>query len=239
MVKIAAEVQVSTDLKGFQPITMLDWEGKVASTIFLGGCNFRCFFCHNPELVLYAHELPSIAWRDVERHLMARQGWIDGVVVSGGEPCLNPNLKGLLKQIKGLGYPVKLDTNGSFPAVLEDLIGQNLVDYVALDVKTTFDKYHLVTRADPRLIRSSIRLLTSTNTAHEFRTTVVPGLVKREDVSEIARHLGEAGGARYYLQQFKPSKVLAEEAAHIEPYRLRVLEQFVEDADRHIPTKLR
>lgn len=240
MVKVATDVKVGLDVKGFIPITLLDWEGKVASTIFMGGCNFRCFFCHNPELVLSPHDQPSIPWRDVERCLIARQRWIDGVVVSGGEPCANPSLKGLLREIKALGYAVKLDTNGSFPETLKELISEGLIDFVAMDVKTSFSKYNLIGKdIDVGKIRASIKLILSFRLDHEFRTTVVPGLVKKEDVVEIAQYLSSSGGKRYILQQFKPGRVLTEQASRLKPYRLRLLEEFTEEANKYIPTRLR
>lgn len=239
MVKVATDVKVGLDIKGFIPITMLDWEGKVAATIFVGGCNFRCFFCHNPELVLSSHDLPTIAWRDVERYLINRRGWIDGVVVSGGEPCANSSLKGLLREIKALNYSIKLDTNGSFPETLRELISEGLVDFVAMDIKTSFNRYDLVSSIDVEKIRASIKLILSFRLDHEFRTTVVPGLVKREDIIEIAKYLSSAGAKRYTLQQFKPGRVLSEEVSRLQPYRLRLLEEFTEEANQYIPTKLR
>ena len=139
---------VGVNIKGHLPVTLLDWEGKVATVLFLGGCNFRCPFCHNPELVLRPDEQPTVPFEDVTAYLAGKKGWIDGVVITGGEPTLSPGLRPLIEKIRALGYPVKLDTNGSNPSVLGALLDAGLVDYVAMDIKSRFEDYAAATQTD-------------------------------------------------------------------------------------------
>ena len=161
------------DIQGLQKMTLLDYPGKVACTVFLGGCDFRCPFCHNGELVLS----PAPAQMDQEEllaFLKKRQGLLDGVCITGGEPLLRPDLKGLLEAIHALGYPVKLDTNGSHPRALVDLVERKLVDYVAMDVKNSPERYPEtvgVPELDVGPIRESVGFLLEGMVDYEFRTT--------------------------------------------------------------------
>jgi pyruvate formate lyase activating enzyme len=241
MAKIDFDLQTRTEIKGFIPVTMLDWEGKVAAALFLGGCNFRCPYCHNPELVLSPENLPSISWEIIEKFLTARSSWIDGLVIGGGEPCGNSNLKNLLEDLKKLNFPVKLETNGSFPETLKEIISRKLVNFIAMDVKTSFPKYPDVAmrNVNTEKIKESINLIISSDIDYEFRTTVVPGFVKREDVLEIARYLGRHDAKSYVLQQYKPDKTLDPRAGKIQPYGLRVLEDFAEACNKFLPARLR
>ncbi len=241
MVKIGLDLGPRTEINGFIPVTMLDWEGKVAAALFLGGCNFRCPYCHNPELVLAPESLPTVSWEIIEKFSTARSSWIDGLVVSGGEPCGNSSLKNLLERIKKLNFPVKLDTNGSFPEILKDVISRGLVDFVAMDVKTSLQKYTdlAMRNVNVEKIKESIDLVSSSDIDHEFRTTVVPGFVEKEDLMAIADYLSRQEAKRYVLQQFKPDKTLDPRAGKIQPYGLRVLEDFAKECNRFLPTKLR
>lgn len=215
---------MDVEIKGVIPTTMLDWEGKLATTLFVGGCNFRCPWCQNPDLVLRPQEMATVCWEEIEKHLQAKRDWLDGVVVTGGEPTIHSWLAELLERIKALGYPLKLDTNGSRPEVLRDLLLWRLVDFVAMDIKTSFEKYDQAcgTRVDTEAIRESINLILDSGTDHEFRTTVVPEYVEEADILEIAGYI--PGAKRYVLQQFSSKKTLAAEMSKVRPYDGRFLQ---------------
>ena len=193
-------------VSGLQKLTLLDYPGKVACTVFTGGCNFRCPFCHNASLVLpqrCAQELPE---EEILAFLKKRCGMLDGVAVTGGEPLLHKDIGLFLRKVRDLGYKIKLDTNGSFPDRLEALISDGLVDRVAMDVKNSPALYS-VTAGIPALdiapIEKSRDMLLSGAVEAEFRTTVVKGLHTRESLIETAKWI--AGASEYYLQQFKDS----------------------------------
>lgn len=187
---------------GLQKLTLLDFPGHVACTVFLQGCNFRCPFCHNASLVLGTD---VISEDEVLRFLKKRQGLLDGVAITGGEPLLSKGLDALLEKIKALGYRVKLDTNGSFPDRLRHLIDRQLVDYVAMDIKNSREKYALTAGADGMLpaVEESVSLLLQGLVPYEFRTTVVDELHEPEDFSAIGRWL--FGAQAYFLQAFVDS----------------------------------
>ena len=186
-------------IHGFNKLTLLDYPGRLAATIFLGSCNFRCPFCHNAGLVLAPESEPLIETEEVLKVLRKRKGILDGVCVTGGEPTLDPGLTGLLVQIKELGYPVKLDTNGTRPALVRELVDAGLVDYVAMDIKNSQEKY-----AETAGIRHLVEYLKSGVVDYEFRTTVVKELHKREDIEAIGQWL--SGSRRYFLQNYKESE---------------------------------
>ncbi|NPV69650.1 MAG: anaerobic ribonucleoside-triphosphate reductase activating protein [Firmicutes bacterium] len=190
--------------RGLQKFSLIDYPGMVCATVFLAGCNLRCPYCHNPDLVLDSPHLPRIPEEELLYFLESRRGFIDGVCVSGGEPTLDPCLPGFLAHVKALGFRTKLDTNGTRPDVLARLLERGLVDYIAMDVKAPPDKYRRVTRSrvDPRTIEESIRLVQRSATNYEFRTTVVPGLLSPGDVEAAARWL--QGASKYVLQPYRP-----------------------------------
>ena len=190
---------------GLQKLTLLDYPGKLACTVFTGGCNFRCPFCHNASLVLHAEQVVPIPQEQVYAFLQKRAGMLEGVCVSGGEPLLQSDLEGFLAEVKQLGYAVKLDTNGSSPERLKALVGRGLVDYVAMDVKNTPDKYAQTAGipVDISAIQGSITYLLSGAVPCEFRTTLVRELHDMQDVLEIGRWL--AGSQPYFLQAFEDS----------------------------------
>lgn len=212
------------DIQGLQKMTLLDYPGKVACTVFLGGCDFRCPFCHNGELVLS----PAPAQMDQEEllaFLKKRQGLLDGVCITGGEPLLRSDLKGLLEAIHALGYPVKLDTNGSHPRALVDLVERHLVDYVAMDVKNSPERY-LETVGVPGLdvgpIRESVAFLLEGMVDYEFRTTVVREFHDSDSFRAIGPWL--AGAKRYFLQSFVDRDTVIQEGLH--PWGRAELEEF-------------
>lgn len=190
------------DIQGLQKLTLLDYPGKVACTVFLGGCNLRCPFCHNGELVL----TPGPALMNLEELLTfldRRRGLLDGVCVTGGEPLLRPELPRLLEAVKEKGFLLKLDTNGGFPRALEDVIRRGLVDYVAMDIKNSPDRYPEtagVPGLDVEPYRESAALLLEGRVDYEFRTTVVRELHNEDSFRAIGPWL--KGARRYFLQAF-------------------------------------
>lgn len=192
---------------GFNKTTLLDYPGKVASTIFLGGCNFRCPFCQNSVLVLEPGQQPDYSQEEILAFLKKRKGILDGVCISGGEPTLAQGLEEFLYKIKELDYAVKLDTNGSRPETVKELAEKKLIDKVAMDIKACPDNYHTLTgisRPDMDKICETVEFLLHGNLDYEFRTTVVRELHTRKDFEEIGGWL--EGAKEYYLQAYKDSE---------------------------------
>ena len=190
------------DVQGLQKLTLLDWPGRMACTVFLSGCDFRCPFCHNSELVEGAPP-PAIPESELLGFLKKRRGVLDGVCVTGGEPLLRPDLAELLEKIKALGYPVKLDTNGNHPEQLRALVERGLVDYVAMDVKNCPARYAGTAGVSGLAlgpIRASLDFLLSGAVDYELRTTVVREFHDEEAISALVAWI--AGAKRYYLQAF-------------------------------------
>ncbi len=198
-------------LYGFLPASMLDWPGRLVSVLFVSGCNFRCPYCHNPELVKPQEE-GGFFWSELEGFFNEREGWLDGVVITGGEPTLYPDLPELCRRLKGAGLGVKLDTNGSRPEALQRLLEEGLVDFVAMDVKTSWARYPMVVRRPfpvdelSERLKESVSLILKWGGEHEFRCTVVPDLVEEEDLWAIADSL--RGGSKLVLQAFRSEKTL-------------------------------
>ena len=194
-------------LKGLQKTTLLDFPEKVACTVFTGGCNFRCPFCHNASLVVRASEVEEISEDVFFAYIKKRKGILDGVCITGGEPLLNKDIEEFISRIKSLGFLVKLDTNGAFPDKLEVLLDKGLVDYVAMDVKNSPSKYALTAGLEGKLdfsaIERSIKLIMDKAPDYEFRTTVVRELHTMQDIEDIAKWL--IGARRYYLQKYVDS----------------------------------
>ena len=207
-------------ISGLQKMTLLDFPGKVACTLFLNGCNFRCPYCHNAEL-LDGHIEPLMSREEFLSFLRRRVGLLDGVCVSGGEPTLSAGLKDLLREIKAMGYAVKLDTNGSRPAVLRELVAEGLVDCVAMDIKNAPDKYTAtcgLPKMDLAPIEESIRFLLAGNVDFEFRTTVVQELHTPQDMVKMGRWLTELSGGKpipkLFLQPFTDRDTVAFSGLH-------------------------
>ncbi len=207
------------EIKALEKFAAKDFPGTISSTVFLGGCNFRCPFCHNADLVLRPESLPGLSLDLFLCFLDARKGWLEGVCVTGGEPLLQDHLEDLLSVIKERQLLVKLDTNGSRPERLQDLLGEGLVDWLAMDIKAPLERYQAVTRsavAEGDIIRS-IGLIKNSGLEYILRTTVVPGLVGPEDVLTIAR---QVGGARLYqIQQFFPQDAIDPRYRNVQPFK--------------------
>ena len=211
---------------GLQGLSVIDYPGKLCATVFTAGCNFRCPYCYNVDIVLNHQGLPVIPERDVLNLIYGRRGFLDGLCVGGGEPTLHRALPDFLFKVKALGVSVKVDTNGSRPRMLLKLVEDELVDYVAMDVKAPLRRYPEVVRfkVDVDAVRRSIRLLRRSSVDHEFRTTVVPGLLDGDDLEEIARAL--SGSKRYVIQQFRPGRTLCPDFAEVKPYAASQLKAF-------------
>ena len=189
---------------GFQKLTLLDYPEHTACTLFTGGCNMRCPFCHNTPLV--TGECEEIYSEDeILSFLNKRQGLLDGVAVTGGEPLMQKDIAEFFRKIKELGFDIKLDTNGSFPDKLRELIDNSLVDFIAMDVKNVFTKYEETSgsKINTDIIKKSIDIIKNSNIPHEFRTTVVSPFHTEEDIISIAQYLGAT--EKYYIQCFKDS----------------------------------
>lgn len=194
-------------INGFQKTTLLDYPGHLAATVFLGGCNFLCPYCHNGSLVLSPDSLPVIPKEDILNTLKKRKNILEGVCITGGEPTLEPGLTDFIKEIKELGLLVKLDTNGSNPMLLKDLISSGLLDYVAMDIKNSKEKYSLTIGKEHfpiKNISESVNLLLMHKVAYEFRTTVTKELHTPSDFLSIGEWI--KGADAYFLQSFKLSE---------------------------------
>ncbi len=193
--------------------TLIDYPGKVAATVFLAGCNFRCPWCYSKELVLpeLVAKQPEISQEEFFAFLKGKQGLLEGVVLCGGEPTLNPELPEFIKKIKDLGFLVKLDTNGSNPKMLKELVENKLVDYAAMDIKLPKNRYPLIFGAplSPELIERSIYLLKNSDIDFEFRTTCAPTVHTVDDLAQMAEWIGKKVPGRepkYFLQNFRPER---------------------------------
>ena len=194
-------------ISGLQKLAMVDFPGKLAATVFTGGCNLRCPFCHNALLVNRLAENPEThSVEEVLDFLKKRRGLLDGVVLSGGEPLMQNGAAEFLEQVRSLGFAVKLDTNGCYPEALEEILKRKLVDYVAMDIKNSREKYGVtvgIPDFDVTPIEQSVALLKNSGVDFEFRTTVVKEFHTAQDIVSIGQWL--AGSPRYYLQQFVDS----------------------------------
>ncbi len=194
------------EIHGFQKTTLLDYPGHLASTIFLGGCNFRCPYCHNASLVLYPAGQPTIPEEEIFQHLRKRAGILEGVCITGGEPTLYPGLTNFIHKIKKMGFLVKLDTNGNNPHIIKELTQNGYLDYIAMDIKNSSAKYGLsigINNFNTARISESISYLLSEPVDYEFRTTVVKEHHTLEDIIEMGKWI--QGAKAYYLQPYKDS----------------------------------
>ncbi len=233
---------------GFIETSLVDWDKKVSSVIFLGGCNFNCPFCQNYPLVKESKKLKEFEWEQIKEKLLAKKNWIDGVVISGGEPMMHPEIFGLLYKIKQLGFLTKVDTNGFYPYPLKEAIEAGLVDYIAMDIKTNLNHitdydennpatkyYHLLisdkyNKACGRtiyliVIERTIKLLKECGKDYEFRTTLVPGIVDLDDLLAIGQKLTPA--KRYFIQQFVPENARLEKFKKVKPYKKEEVEKIL------------
>ena len=201
---------ISFVIGGLQKVSLLDYPGKIAAIVFTQGCNFKCGYCHNPELNKLDGQRPAYTVPAFFEFLKMRQGKLDGVVITGGETCIQKDLKKFIAKIKEQGFLVKLDTNGSKPDILKELIKDNLLDYIAMDIKGPLNKYCHITKSDiaSEAIKQSVEIIMKSGVDYEFRTTAIKGQLNTKDFKQIGDLI--CGAKRYYLQKFVPSKTLDE-----------------------------
>lgn len=222
------------DIRGFQKFSLIDYPGRISAIIFTSGCTLRCPFCYNPELVLGDPRLPFFKESEILEFLKKRKGKLEALVITGGEPTLQPDLPKFISRVKKIGYAVKLDTNGSNPEMLEKLIKEKLIDYVACDLKTTWKKYkELKPGVNLDKIKESVYMLKDLEAKplYEFRTTVVPRLVNKRTIEMIGRTL--QGAKKYVLQQYRPQKTL-EKNFDKTVYPLKKLRAFQKIAQKYV-----
>jgi len=221
-------------IAGLQKTTLIDYPGKIACIVFLVGCNFRCPWCYSSELVLPLKiiDQPRISEKEFFDFLRERKGLLDGVVICGGEPTINKDLPQFIEKIKKFGFLVKLDTNGSNPAMLKDLVKANLIDYVAMDIKIAEDNpvYQnlMIEGITIDNIKESVDFLKNESLDFEFRTTVVNTVHTKEDFMKIAKWIG-GKNIKYYLQNFRAEKTIDPEFEKIQPFKKDFLEEIVKE----------
>ena len=217
---------------GLQKTSLLDFPEKIAAIVFTMGCNFRCGYCHNPELINGEAKI-----EEVFEFLKTRQGKLDGIVITGGEPCLQKDLPEFIKQVKELGFAVKLDTNGSFPEMLEKVLPD--LDYVAMDIKAPLEKYSQIVNVDvdTSKILKSIEVLKNGGVDYEFRTTVVKSQLSLEDFEKIGQLI--QGAPRYYLQRFEASKILDKSLENEKTYSTEEFERIIDILKSYVKAELR
>jgi pyruvate formate lyase activating enzyme len=226
-------------IKGIEKTSLIDYPGKVSAVIFLGSCNFRCPFCHNRELVLEHEKLETLPEQEVLDFLESRRDWLDGVVVSGGEPTICKDLPEFLGKLKGLGFSVKLDTNGTNPRMLREVTEKGLADFIAMDIKGPLSKYGKSSgvEADTQAIMESIEIIIASGIEHEFRSTILPVLHTREDVEEMAKML--SGARKFCLQQFRPRNTLDPEFGKEKPFSEKEMKELRDLCRKHVDTEVR
>ncbi len=214
------------NIKGIQKTSLVDFPGIISTVLFYGGCNLNCRYCYNPELIVISDSLRSHSINEISSFLKNRQGLIDGVVITGGEPTLSDDLIEIAVLIKEIPLKLKIDSNGLKPEKINSLLEKKLIDYAAIDIKTSPEKYHSLTRKkiDFSLIKKTVELLKSHNIDYELRTTCIPEYVTLDDLKLIKDELGPV--KRYYLQQYVNKITLDKDFREIMPYSKPILQEF-------------
>ena len=231
---------MNISIKQMIETSLIDWEGKIVSTLYVSSCNFRCPYCYNCDLILHPENFPDISQREIDNYLLERKDFIDGICMSGGEPTLYSDLPAYFKEIKDKSFLIKLDTNGTNPKLLKNLIDFGLVDYIALDIKSSldFNNYSKAAGIKDKVIlekvKDSIELIMDSKIDYEFRTTVVPLLHSEETIMEIARYI--SGAKKYVLQNFSPlEKTLEPSFQKIKPCSDEKMQELSEKAKKYVP----
>ncbi len=227
------------DIKKMIKTSLIDWEGKIISTLYVSSCNFRCPYCYNCDLILHPNNFKNIPFEDINNYLLERKDFIDGICMSGGEPTLYSDLPSYFKEIKDKGFLIKLDTNGANPKLLEDLLGLGLVDYIAMDIKSSldFDNYSKAAGIKDKIllerVKDSIKLIMNSKIDYEFRTTVVPLLHTEETIMKIVKYI--SGAKKYVLQNFSPlERTLEPSFQKIKPYSAEKMQELTEKTKRYM-----
>ena len=223
---------------GMEKLSLVDFDGKITCTIFTGGCNFACPFCHNSSLALNPTQNQELPFSEVLDYLTLRKKMVDAACITGGEPTIYPDLKDYFKIFKDMGFITKLDTNGTNPEMLKELVEEGLVDYVAMDVKNSYENYFKTIGVNnPKLlenVKESIKYLLEGHVDYEFRTTIVDELHKCEDIEKISIML--KGAKRYFLQKFTDSEYCIKQGLHEVPLQkakeyLEILKKNIEEVN--------
>lgn len=212
---------------GLHKFSLIDFPQNTSAIIFTQGCNFKCPFCHNPELVLPSLFTNDYSEDEILTFLKKRKGLLDGVVITGGEPTIQKNLKQFLKKIKKIGFLIKLDTNGSNPDVLKKLINLQLTDYIAMDIKAPYNKYKLLSGIEINTsnIKKSIQIIENSGVSYEFRTTVIPNYLNADDLMDIVSYVKDK--PKYKIQNFNPSdKIMDSSLLKFKPYSDKQINNF-------------
>lgn len=219
---------------GLQKTSLMEFPGIISCIVFTQGCNFRCDYCHNPELVLPEKFKDTIPNEEFFNFLERRKKYIEGVCITGGEPSIQPDIFDFIKKIKDKNFKVKFDTNGSFPEIIEKLLKENLVDYISLDVKGPFEKYRIITNVnvDTMKIKETIEIVKNSQIDYEFRTTVVKSQLEMDDFEKIGEIV--KGAKKYYLQRFIPSKLVNPEFMKEKTYDENEFEEIKKIMERYV-----
>jgi len=228
------------EIKGFIDISLIDWDQKITSVIFLPNCNLRCPYCYNTPLVLHPEKLPTIPFQDIETYLQKNRDWIDGVVITGGEPTLHSDLSNFCQKLKKLDLLVKIDTNGTSPKIVTELLNKELIDYVAMDVKAPLTELKYLkasgipTKQLIERVRETMHLLLKSTIKHEFRTTIVPTIHYLKDIRQICHQI--KGCKKYVLQNFKTNvETLNPNFKNLKPFSEKKMKMFLQTAKKIIP----
>ncbi|MEM4263831.1 MAG: anaerobic ribonucleoside-triphosphate reductase activating protein [Candidatus Woesearchaeota archaeon] len=221
---------------GFLKTSFMDWDGRIVSVIFLPGCTFRCPFCYNYEMAVTPEKLQEFSWESIKEYLAENKDFLDGVCITGGEPTLTKELPQLCKEIKELGLKVKLDSNGTNPEMLKQLIDEKLIDFVAMDIKAPFEKYSTACGVNDRklldAVKQSVKIIMKSGIDYEFRTTVVPTLHTYEDIQKISEQIKEA--KKYVIQNFLPENAMNLKLREQKSFNRDAIEEFMREARKNI-----
>lgn len=216
--------------------SLIDWDGKLTTVLFFDKCNFMCPFCQNWELILHPEKFPVMQWPEIEKKLTAKKGWIDGVVLTGGEPLVyEDEVADIATNAKALGFLIKLDTNGAYPRKMQKLIDKKMLDYVALDIKAPLnEKYSLATgrKVNVEIIKESLDILRKNKVDYELRTTCVPGLIDVEAIQSIGALI--KGAKRWFLQQYVPTNAYKEEYQTLRQLKEPEIDELLQIAREYI-----
>lgn len=226
------------EIKGFIQNSLLDWEGKIVSTLYTPYCNFRCPYCQNAGLILNPDQYETVRFGVITEYLSKYKAWVDGICLTGGEPSFFEDLPDFIKGIRDIGMQVKLDTNGTFPDMLRRVLEMNIVDYIAMDIKAPLDLQVYSRSTGIRngklfeKVKETIKLIMESGIDYEFRTTVVPTLHEKPDIIKIAKHV--EGARKYALQNFSNRETLDPEFGKIKPYNIEELEEMCRSASPYV-----
>lgn len=221
------------EIFGLEKLSLVDYDGKVAATLFTGSCNFKCGFCHNSPLVLDYQKLPQISHDEIFDFLKKRQGILEGVCISGGEPTLCQDLPEFCQKIKDLGYPIKLDTNGTNPKMVKELFSNGLVDYFAMDIKNNKEDYAKIIgfdKFDTKKVEESVDFFLGGGAPYEFRTTLIKEFHTKENIAKISEWI--KGADKYFLQKFKDSESCIQ--SHLSPVDNELVLEFKDILSKNI-----